>query len=187
MLPESARMSLDHGLVMQLHPGAVRNHDRWLYAPYGADSAATSPRPPTMCTASPRCSTRTVTTRGCPGLYTLDESAFSRELAPLAGGYPAVDSARPGGSSTPRRAAPLPEPTTETAGFYNTAGFDDDTRAFPSIPVCHDVARRVDCGFLARLVAEHRLAEDEAAETIVGTWPTGCRNAPTAWTKEESR
>ena len=59
------------------------------------------------------------------------------------------------------------EQTTETAGFYNTVGFNDDTRAFLSIPARHDVARRVDCGFLARLVAEHRLDEDEAAEVAV--------------------
>ena len=101
-------------------------------------------------------------------LYTLDEYTFTRELAPLAGGYAgAATSARPGGSSTrPEGLRRFREAVTETAGFYNTAGFVDDTRAFCSIPVRHDVARRVDAGFLARLVAEHRLPLDEAAETI---------------------
>ena len=96
-------------------------------------------------------------------LFTLDETTYSRELAPLAGVYPSLklgpawwfhDS--PAGMMRYR------ERTTETAGFYNTAGFNDDTRAFPSIPARHDLARRVDCAFLARQVAEHLLDEDEA-------------------------
>ena len=94
-----------------------------------------------------------------------DESAYARELAPLAGHYPCLklgpawwfhDS--PEGMRRFRR------DTTETAGFYNTVGFNDDTRAFLSIPARHDVARRIDCGFLAELVREHRLEEWEAAE-----------------------
>ena len=166
MLTESARMSVDDGLVMQLHPGSVRNHDRYLYAQFGLDSGGDIPAATDYVHAL-----RPLLDRfgGDPRLrlvlFTLDESAYSRELAPLAGVYPAVylgpawwfyDS--PEGMRRYR------ELTTETAGFYNTVGFNDDTRAFPSIPVRHDVARRVDCGFLARLVAEHRLPADEAAE-----------------------
>jgi glucuronate isomerase len=166
MLTESARMSVDDGLVMQLHPGAVRNHDRYLYREFGPDSGGDIPAATDYVHAL-----RPLLDRfgGDPRLrlvlFTLDESAYSRELAPLAGVYPAVylgpawwfyDS--PEGMRRYR------ELTTETAGFYNTVGFNDDTRAFPSIPVRHDVARRVDCGFLARLVAEHRLPADEAAE-----------------------
>jgi glucuronate isomerase len=98
-------------------------------------------------------------------LFTLDESTYSRELAPLAGHYPAL---RLGPAwwfhDSPEGMMRFREQTTETAGFYNTVGFNDDTRAFLSIPARHDVARRVDCSFLARMVAEHRMAEDEAAE-----------------------
>jgi len=98
-------------------------------------------------------------------LFTLDETSYARELAPLAGAYPAL---RLGPAwwfhDSPEGMRRFREMTTETAGFYNTVGFNDDTRAFPSIPARHDVARRVDCAFLARLVSEHRLREDEAFE-----------------------
>jgi len=98
-------------------------------------------------------------------LFTLDESTYARELAPLAGHYPCL---KLGPSwwfhDSPEGMRRFREMTTETAGFYNTVGFNDDTRAFLSIPARHDVARRIDCGFLARLVAEHRLADWEAAE-----------------------
>ena len=96
-------------------------------------------------------------------VFTLDESTYSRELAPLAGHYPSL---RLGPSwwfhDSPEGMMRFREQTTETAGFYNTVGFNDDTRAFLSIPARHDVARRVDCSYLARLVTEHRLDEDEA-------------------------
>ena len=166
MLTESARMSVDDGLVMQLHPGSVRNHDRYLYAQFGLDSGGDIPAATDYVHAlRPLLDRFGDDPRLRLILFTLDESAYSRELAPLAGVYPAVylgpawwfyDS--PEGMRRYR------ELTTETAGFYNTVGFNDDTRAFPSIPVRHDVARRMDCGFLARLVAEHRLPADEAAE-----------------------
>jgi glucuronate isomerase len=98
-------------------------------------------------------------------LFTLDETAYSRELAPLAGHYPAL---RLGPAwwffDAPDGMRRFRELTTETAGFYNTVGFNDDTRAFPSIPARHDVARRVDCAYLAGLVATHRLDEEEAHE-----------------------
>jgi glucuronate isomerase len=96
-------------------------------------------------------------------LFTLDESSYSRELAPLAGAYPTL---KLGPAwwfhDSPNGMRRFRELTTETAGFYNTVGFNDDTRAFLSIPPRHDVARRIDCSYLAGLVAEHRLDEDEA-------------------------
>ena len=98
-------------------------------------------------------------------LFTLDETAYSRELAPLAGHYPIL---KLGPAwwfhDSPEGIRRFREQTTETAGFYNTVGFNDDTRAFLSIPARHDVARRVDCAFLAKLVAEHRLEEGDAAD-----------------------
>jgi len=101
-------------------------------------------------------------------LFTLDETTYSRELAPLAGHYPILKLGPPWWFfDSPEGMRFYRERVTETAGFYNTAGFNDDTRAFPSIPARHDVARRMDCAFLARLVAEHRLEEDEAREVAV--------------------
>jgi len=101
-------------------------------------------------------------------LFTLDETSYSRELAPLAGHYPIL---KLGPAwwfhDSPEGMRRFREQTTETAGFYNTVGFNDDTRAFLSIPARHDLARRVDCSFLARLVVEHRLEEGEAAEIAV--------------------
>jgi glucuronate isomerase len=98
-------------------------------------------------------------------LFTLDETAFSRELAPLAGHYPALKLGPPWWfHDSPEGMMRFREQATETAGFYNTVGFNDDTRAFLSIPARHDVARRIDCAFLGRLVAEHRLDEAEAFE-----------------------
>jgi glucuronate isomerase len=98
-------------------------------------------------------------------LFMLDESTISRELAPLAGHYPCLRLGPPWWfHDSPEGMMRFREQATETAGFYNTVGFNDDTRAFLSIPARHDVARRVDCAFLARLVAEQRLDEDEAFE-----------------------
>ena len=98
-------------------------------------------------------------------LFTLDESTYGRELAPLAGHYPCLRLGPPWWFfDSPGGMRRFRELTTETAGFYNTVGFNDDTRAYLSIPARHDMARRVDCGFLAELVAEHRLDEDEAHE-----------------------
>ena len=101
-------------------------------------------------------------------LFTLDESTYSRELAPLAGHYPCL---KLGPAwwfhDSPEGMRRYRQQITETAGFYNTVGFNDDTRAFMSIPARHDVARRMDCGFLAELVADHRLTEDEAHELVL--------------------
>ena len=111
-------------------------------------------------------------------VFTLDETVYARELAPLAGHYPCL---KLGPAwwfhDSPEGMRRFREQTTETAGFYNTVGFNDDTRAFLSIPARHDVARRVDCAFLARLVAEGRMDEDEAAETVVDLTSTLPRRA----------
>ena len=164
MLTEMARMSLDDGLVMQIHPGSLRNHNPLVYRQFGRDKGADIP-------------TRTDYVRALKPLldrygnepnltvilFTLDETSYSRELAPLAGHYPVL---RLGPSwwfyDSPEGMLRFREQVTETAGFYNTVGFNDDTRAFLSIPARHDVARRVDCRYLATLVVEHKIGEDEA-------------------------
>lgn len=166
MLTEMAAMSLDDGLVMQIHPGSFRNHNAALFASLGRDKGADIPTRSEYVRALKPLLDRFGNEAGLSIiLFTLDESTYARELAPLAGHYPCLklgpawwfhDS--PEGMRRFRRM------TTETAGFYNTVGFNDDTRAFLSIPARHDVARRIDCGFLAELVAEHRLEDWEAAE-----------------------
>ncbi len=168
MLVEFARMSVEDGLVMQLHPGAVRNHNTALFARHGRDVGGDIPSPTEYVRSlKPLLDAFGTDPRFRVVLYTLDETVFTRELAPLAGGYPAVFLGAPWWFlDSPEGLRRFRETVTETAGFANTAGFVDDTRAFCSIPVRHDVARRVDAGFLARLVAEHRLPLDEAAETI---------------------
>ena len=166
MLTEMAQMSLEDGLVMQIHPGSVRNHNRALYARYGRDIGADIPRSTSYVHALMPLLNRFGNEPNLTIiLFTLDESTYSRELAPLAGHYPCLRLGPPWWfHDSPEGMLRFREQTTETAGFYNTVGFNDDTRAFLSIPARHDVARRMDCAFLARLVAEHRLAEDEAFE-----------------------
>jgi glucuronate isomerase len=166
MLTEMARMSLDDGLVMQIHPGSFRNHNARLFWALGRDKGADIPTPTDYVRALKPLLDRFGHEPGLTLIvFTLDETSYSRELAPLAGHYPAL---RLGPAwwfhDSPEGMRRFREQTTETAGFYNTVGFNDDTRAFLSIPARHDVARRVDCGFLGRLVAEHRMTEDEAAE-----------------------
>ena len=166
MLTEMAAMSVDDGLVMQIHPGAYRNHNAAMFARFGRDKGADIPTRTDYVQALKPLLDRFGNDRNLSIiLFTLDESTYARELAPLAGHYPCLklgpawwfhDS--PEGMRRFRRAA------TETAGFYNTVGFNDDTRAFLSIPARHDVARRIDCGVLAELVAEHRIEDWEAAE-----------------------
>ena len=166
MLTEMAQMSLEDGLVMQIHPGSVRNHNRKIYERYGRDMGADIPSPTNYVHAlRPLLDRFGTETKLSIILFTLDESTFSRELAPLAGHYPCLRLGPPWWfHDSPEGMMRFRETATETAGFYNTVGFNDDTRAFLSIPARHDVARRVDCAFLARLVAEHRLDEDEAFE-----------------------
>jgi glucuronate isomerase len=169
MLVVMAGMSLEDGLVMQIHPGSFRNHNLQLFTRFGRDKGADIPMRTDYVSAL-----RPLLTRygNHPMLsiivFTLDESSYARELAPLAGHYPAL---KLGPAwwfhDSPEGMRRFRMQTTETAGFYNTVGFNDDTRAFLSIPARHDVARRIDCGFLAQLVAEHRLEDWEAAELAV--------------------
>jgi len=169
MLTEMAGMSLDDGLVMQIHPGAYRNHNLPLFHSHGRDKGADIP----CATEYVRALQPLLNRHGNdPKLslivFTLDETSYARELAPLAGHYPAL---KLGPAwwfhDSPEGLMRYREQTTESAGFYNTVGFNDDTRAFLSIPARHDTARRVDCAFLARLVAEHRLDLDEAHEVAI--------------------
>ncbi|WP_152047551.1 glucuronate isomerase [Aureimonas psammosilenae] len=164
MLTEMARMSRDDGLVMQIHPGSRRNHNRNVFERFGFDKGADIPGPtdyvealrPLLAAVG---NDPTVTVI----LFTLDETSYGRELAPLAGHYPALRLGPPWWFfDSPEGMRRFREAVTETAGFYNTVGFNDDTRAFLSIPARHDMARRVDCAFLARLVCDGRLDEDEA-------------------------
>ena len=168
MLTEMARMSLDDGLVMQIHPGSARNHNRKLYERYGRDVGADIPMPTNYVDALRPLLDQFGNERDLRIiLFTLDESAYSRELAPLAGHYPCLTLGPPWWfHDSPEGMMRFRERVTETAGFYNTAGFNDDTRAFLSIPARHDVARRTDCAFLAKLVAEHRLEEEEALAVV---------------------
>jgi glucuronate isomerase len=166
MLTEMARMSVDDGLVLQIHPGSWRNHSPKVMQKFGRDKGFDIPTR-TDYVAALKPLLDVVGTE--PGLkvvlFTLDESSYARELAPLAGVYPALRLGPPWWfHDSPEGMRRFREMATETAGFYNTVGFNDDTRAFPSIPARHDVARRVDCAYLARLVTEHRLGEDEAHE-----------------------
>lgn len=164
MLMEMARMSMEDGLVMQIHPGVYRNHSSMVFKRFGRDKGVDIP----------------VETEYVKGLrpllerygheknlkiilFTLDDTRYTRELAPLAGYYPVL---RLGPAwwfnDSPEGMRRFRESVTETAGFYNTVGFNDDTRAFFSIPARHDMARRVDASYLARLVAEHRLTMKQA-------------------------
>lgn len=166
MLTEMAAMSLDDGLVMQIHPGSFRNHNRWLFENFGRDKGADIPtRTDYVHALQPLLDRFGNEAELSIILFTLDESSYARELAPLAGHYPCL---KLGPAwwfhDSPEGMRRFRLMTTETAGFYNTVGFNDDTRAFLSIPARHDVARRIDCGFLAQLVAEHRIEDWEAAE-----------------------
>ncbi|MEP2919162.1 MAG: glucuronate isomerase [Sulfitobacter sp.] len=166
MLTEMARMSLEDGLVLQIHAGSTRNHAGDVAAQFGRDKGFDIPartdyvhalRP--LLNAVGRAQGLTVI------VFTLDESSYARELAPLAGVYPALKLGPPWWfHDSYEGMMRFREMTTETAGFYNTVGFNDDTRAFCSIPARHDVARRVDCAYLAGLVATGRLDTRDAPE-----------------------
>lgn len=164
MLMELARMSCEDGLVMQIHPGSFRNHNELVFKKFGRDKGGDIPLQTeytrnlhallNKCGNDPRLTLI---------VFTLDESTYARELAPLAGHYPALKLGPPWWfhdsieGMTRFRAR-----VTETAGIYNTVGFNDDTRAFPSIPARHDLSRRVDSNFLARLVARHIIDIEDA-------------------------
>jgi len=164
MLTEMARMSVEDGLVMQIHPGSLRNHNRALASRYGRDMGADIPQATDYVHALRPLLDRFGNEKNLTIiLFTLDESTYSRELAPLAGHYPCLLLGPPWWfHDSPEGMMRFRQLATETAGFYNTVGFNDDTRAFLSIPARHDMARRIDCAFLGRLVAEGRLDEEEA-------------------------
>jgi glucuronate isomerase len=166
MLTEMARMSLDDGLVMQIHPGSLRNHNPRVFAQFGRDKGADMPTGTDYVRALKPLLDRFGNERKLTViLFTLDETVYARELAPLAGHYPILKLGPPWWfHDSPEGMQRFREQATETAGFYNTVGFNDDTRAFLSIPARHDVARRMDCRFLATLVVEHKIGEDEAFE-----------------------
>ena len=162
-------MSVEDGLVMQLHTGVVRDHSAAVHGAFGGDVGFDIPEPVEFTRAlRPLLSAFGHDPRLRLILYTIDESTYSRELAPLAGAYPSVLLGAPWWFlDAPGGLARFRELTTETAGFRNTSGFVDDTRALLSIPARHDLARRIDAGYLAKLVAEHRLELDEAVETAI--------------------
>ena len=169
MLMEMARMSVDDGLVMQLHPGSLRNHHERIFRRFGPDRGADIP----LVTEYTRNLQPLLNKYGSePGfrliLFTLDETTYSRELAPLAGHYPCLRLGPPWWfHDSIEGMLRFRAQATETAGIYNTVGFNDDTRAFLSIPARHDVARRVDAQFLADLVSRHVIEPDEADAMIV--------------------
>jgi len=169
VLTEMAAMSLDDGLVMQIHPGCFRNHNRGLFERYGRDKGADIPLRTEYVHALKPLLDRFGNEPGFTLiLFTLDESTYSRELGPLAGHYPSLFLGPAWWfHDAPEGMWRFREQTLATAGFYNTIGFNDDTRAFLSIPARHDVARRIDCAVLARLVAEHRIDEDEATDVAI--------------------
>ncbi|MGO4691302.1 glucuronate isomerase [Glaciibacter sp. 2TAF33] len=169
MLFESARMTVDDGLVMQLHPGVLRDHAASVHETYGPDNGFDIPVAVEYARAlQPLLNAFGHDPRFRIILFTIDETVYSRELAPIAGAYPAVKLGAPWWFlDSPGGMARFRELVTETAGFYNTSGFVDDTRAFASIPARHDLSRRIDAGYLSKLVAEHRLTLDEATETAV--------------------
>ena len=165
MLTEMAAMSLDDGLVMQLHPGALRNHNFVLHEKFGRDMGADIPTRTDYVRALKPLLDRFGNESSRSSCSRSTKVPYRRELAPLAGHYPCPEArAALVVLRFARRHAPLPQVTTESHQLYNTVGFNDDTRAYLSIPARHDMARRVDCAFLAELVTTHRLDEDEAHE-----------------------
>ncbi len=166
MLTEMARMSLEDGLVLQLHPGSRRNHSAAVLQQFGRDKGFDIPgRIDYVAALRPLLNAVGMEPNLTVILFTLDETAYARELAPLAGAYPALKLGPPWWfHDSPEGMRRFREQITETAGFYNTVGFNDDTRAFLSIPARHDMARRVDCACLADLVIAGRLDREEAFE-----------------------
>ncbi len=166
MLLEMARMSVEDGLVMQLHPGSFRGHSPEILKLYGKDKGFDIPQPTNYVYAlKPLLDELGLNKKFKMILFTLDESTLTREIAPLCGVYPCLNIGPPWwffdsveGMTRFRRSV------TETAGFYNTVGFNDDTRAFCSIPARHDMSRRVDCAYLSELISAGQIKEEEGHE-----------------------
>ena len=169
MMYEMARMSVEDGLVMTIHPGSFRNHHTPTFEAHGADTGHDIPFAIDYTEGIRPLLADFGTAEGFHlVLFTLDETVFSRELAPLAGFYPSVYLGAPWWFlDAPDAMLRFRSAVTETAGFSRSSGFIDDTRAFCSIPARHDASRRIEASFLARLVAEHRITEDRAHEIIV--------------------
>jgi glucuronate isomerase len=169
MMFEMARMSRDDGLVMQIHPGVQRDHSAAVRDLHGTDVGFDIPVPVDFVhRLRPLLNAFGHDPRFRCIVFTIDETTYSRELAPLAGAYPAMRLGAPWWFlDSPAAMRRFRESVTETAGFYNTSGFVDDTRAFASIPARHDVSRRVDAGYLAELVVRGQLELDEATETAI--------------------
>ncbi len=164
MIMEMARMSIEDGLVMQFHVGSFRSHNDFIRVRFGVDKGADIPLQSEF--------TRNLHAllnkygndpRLTLVLFCLDEDTYSRELAPLAGHYPAMRLGPPWwffdsiyGMIRYR------DLVHETAGLYNTVGFNDDTRAYPSIPARHDVWRRVECNWLASMVIRGLIDMEDA-------------------------
>jgi glucuronate isomerase len=166
MLYQLAAMSSEDGLVMQLHPGVLRNHHTPTFESFGPDTghdlpdvgSFTRPLTPILRDFGTNPTFRLV-------LFTVDETTFSREIAPLAGFYPSVFAGAPWWFlDSPAGIARYRAAITDSAGFTKTSGFIDDTRAYCSIPARHDMSRRVDARYLASLVATHQLSEDDALD-----------------------
>jgi len=168
MLMEMARMSTEDGLVMQLHPGSDRTHNAAIFEKFGPDRGCDIPiQTEYTRNLKPLLNKYGNDTRLTLVLFTLDETTYSRELAPLAGHYPCLRLGPPWWfHDSLEGMTRFRYQVTETAGIYNTAGFNDDTRAFPSIPARHDVSRRVDANFLADLVARHIVSLDDARQMM---------------------
>ena len=166
MLTEMAGMSLEDGMVMQIHPGSRRNVNAQVFHKFGRDKGADIPSATNYLDGlKPLLDKYGNESRLKIILFTLDETTYARELAPLAGHYPCLKLGPPWWfHDSPEGMLRYRHQVTESAGFYNTVGFNDDTRAFLSIPARHDVARRMDCRFLATLVSEGRLRLEEAEE-----------------------
>ena len=166
LLIEMARMSLDDGLVLQIHAGAWRDHNPTLATRFGADKGADIPKEVDYVRRLKPLLDRFGNEPGLTVvLYTLDETTYSRELAPLAGHYPALRLGPPWWFyDSPEGIRRFYQSVIETAGFANTVGFNDDARSLLAIPARHDVARRLNAGYLAGLVSEHRMEEEDAGE-----------------------
>nr|WP_255699893.1 glucuronate isomerase [Jiella avicenniae] len=166
MLTEMAKLSVEDGMVMQIHVGSWRSHSDRIFRSFGRDRGFDIPQPTNYVAGlKPLLDVCGLDKDFTLIVFTLDETVYSRELAPLAGVYPCLRLGPPWWFfDAPEGMMRFRQAVTETAGFYNTAGFNDDTRAFCSIPARHDVARRVDCAYLAGLVTSGRLDEDEAFE-----------------------
>ncbi|MCX2746322.1 glucuronate isomerase [Arthrobacter sp. MI7-26] len=169
MMYQMARMSVEDGLVMTIHPGSFRNHHQPTFDAYGADTGHDIPFATNYTEAIRPLLQDFGTAKDFHlVLFTLDETVFSRELAPLAGFYPSVYLGAPWWFlDAPDAMLRFRSAVTETTGFSRSSGFIDDTRAFCSIPARHDASRRIEASFLARLVAEHRVSEARAHELIV--------------------